>query len=76
MTFCQFIKGTPSRHDAECKCGAPTVNGTDWCAFHYTRVYVLTDAERVHELNKLTCYANNAALAVNARLLSPAAGFL
>lgn len=45
--LCQYIKGTPSKHDAQCKCLAPT-DGGPWCAKHTLTVFAL-DGERLKE---------------------------
>lgn len=43
---CQFIEGKPSRIDSKCKCGAPRLVGTSYCAAHYSRCYqARTDRE-------------------------------
>lgn len=36
---CQWIAGEPRRDDS-CKCLAPTVNGSPWCAEHIRRIWV------------------------------------
>ncbi len=73
MTFCQFIKGTPSRHDS-CKCGRPTDGGW-WCPEHKARVYILSPAEHAHELRKMAWTAELVGRALDGKATAVMVGF-